>query len=123
MAQSYFRQVIRRVPLKEFLARLGQLGAPAVWLACGLGLSGCVILHPELALGPVERMIPPQPDGCGAGALATLQGQDFTLIADHKLTGDLLVIWPAQPVSGDLDSTRLNAQVDATGRIKRLFCG
>lgn len=123
MAQNCFRQVIRRVPPKTSLAHLRQPGLLVVALACGLGLSGCVILHPELALGPVERMIPPQPDHCRAGALAALQGQDFALIADHQLTGDLRVIWPAQQVSGDLDSTRLNAQVDSTGQIKRLFCG
>jgi hypothetical protein len=123
MAQSDFRQVIARVPDKSLSACLRPVGLPLLSLACGLGLAGCVILHPELALGPVERMIPPLPDRCGAGDLAALQGQDFALIADHRLPGDLRVIWPAQQVSGDLDSTRLNAQVDANGRIRRLFCG
>jgi hypothetical protein len=123
MGQSYFKQVIRRVPFKCLYACLRRSGPPAISLTAALGLSGCVILHPELALGPVDRMIPKQPDHCRAGELSALQGQDFTLIADHQLAGDLRVIWPAQQVSGDLDSTRLNAQVDATGQIKRLFCG
>jgi hypothetical protein len=121
MPPNPVERVTRRVPFTFLLASLSRSIAPA--LTCALALSGCVILHPELAMGPVERMIPPLPDHCRAGALAELQGKDFTLLADRKLAGDLRVIWPAQQISGDLDSTRLNVQVDTSGRIKRLFCG
>lgn len=99
------------------LLRLGKIGL------CALGLGGCTVLHPELMMGSIDRMIPPMPDNCRAAQLADLQGQDFTTLADRDLVGTLRVIWPAQLVSGDLDSSRLNAQVDAQGRIKRLFCG
>jgi hypothetical protein len=87
-----------------------------------LTLLGCVAAR-GTQLGPVSRMIPPQPDHCGAKALGALQGKTFVLLADENLIGQLRVIWPRQEVSGDLVATRLNAQVSDTGRITRLFCG
>ena len=81
------------------------------------------MLRPDLLMGPVDRMIPPLPDNCRATALADLKGMNFTSLADRELVGTLRVLWPAQQVSGDLDSRRLNALVDTQGRIKRLFCG
>ncbi len=86
-------------------------------------MSGCAVFHPELIMGPVDRMIPVMPDHCRAGDLQGLTGQTFTALADETLVGPLRVLWPAQQVSADLDSTRLNASVDTSGRIKRLFCG
>ena len=88
-------------------------------------LSALVACAPfaRLQMGPVDRMIPPLPDNCRAKALADLTGQNFVRLADETLVGPLSVLWPNQEVSGDLDSTRLNAQVTTTGRIKRLFCG
>lgn len=91
-------------------------------LAATLPLAGC-FQRAAYVMGPVNEMIPELPDHCGAAAQADLTGQDFTLLADRPVAGRLRVIWPGQEVSGDLDSTRLDAQVDNAGRIKRLFCG
>ncbi len=88
-----------------------------------MALSGCAVIYPERTLGPVSKMIPPLPDNCAAEALAPLKGSNFTALADQPLPGQLRVLWPKQPVSGDLDSKRLNALVDDNGAIKRLFCG
>jgi hypothetical protein len=60
---------------------------------------------------------------CGAAALDALTGRPFTALAGIALPGDLRVLRPAQPVTRDLDPSRLNAQVDRQGRILRLFCG
>ncbi|MGV8951920.1 MAG: I78 family peptidase inhibitor [Cypionkella sp.] len=116
-------RVIQPVPFVRNLASLQHLSVPILWLLVGFALSGCVLFRPDLALGPVDRMIPTLPDHCKATELSALTGQNFTSLADQPLVADLRVVWPTQPVSADLDSTRLNAQVDASGRIRRLFCG
>lgn len=74
-------------------------------------------------MGPVDEMLPPQPDHCGLAALPDLTGQPMTRLADFRLTKPLRVLWPGQEVTNEIDSARLNAQVDVAGRIESLFCG
>jgi hypothetical protein len=44
-------------------------------------------------------------------------------LADFRLIGPLRVLWPGQEITNDIVPTRLNAEVDVTGRIQRLICG
>ena len=74
-------------------------------------------------MGPVDDMLKPQPDRCGLAALPDLQGEPMARLADFRLTGALRVLWPGQEITNEIDSTRLNAEVDVTGRILRLMCG
>jgi Peptidase inhibitor I78 family len=95
-----------------------------VWVALLWLLAGCALFAPRDMVGPVDEvMFAAQPDSCGLAAVAGLQGQDFTELADHRLIGQLRVIWPGQEVMSGLVPTRLNAQVSDQGRIGRLFCG
>lgn len=87
---------------------------------CGL-LAGC--LRPGYRIGPVDEMLPPQPDACGLAALDALRGEPMERLADFRLIGPLRVLWPGQEITNDIVPTRLNAEVDVTGRIMRLRCG
>lgn len=62
-------------------------------------------------------------DSCGALPLAHLAGQHFSALADVPLHGALRVLHPLQPITMDFSPTRLNARVDAHGRIQKLTCG
>ncbi len=96
-----------------------RLALPLVLLV----LSGCVSGAGRYRLGPVEEMIPPQPDRCGLADLPDLRAQPMARLAEFTLVGPLRVLWPGQEVTDDIRPDRLNAQVDVTGRINRLFCG
>jgi hypothetical protein len=92
-------------------ARLGSLTRVLVLgLMAGL-VAGCLRAGPML--GPVDEMLPDLPDSCGLFALSELRGQ----------MGPLRVLWPGQEITNEIVPTRLNAEVDVTGRILRLICG
>lgn len=74
-------------------------------------------------IGPVTKMLPPQPDLCGAEALAGMVGKDFAGLSDHNLIGELRIIWPGQEITDDVVPHRLDAMVTNDQRITRLFCG
>jgi hypothetical protein len=74
-------------------------------------------------MGPVDDMLPRQPDHCGIASLPDLRGQPMARLADFRLTGPLRVIWPGQEITNEVNPARLNAEVDVTGRILRLICG
>ncbi len=74
-------------------------------------------------MGPVDEMLPPQPDLCGLSALPPLRGQPMDRLADFRLPGPLRVLWPGQEITNEVQPDRLNAEVDVTGRIRRLICG
>lgn len=74
-------------------------------------------------MGPVDDMLPVQPDRCGLADLPPLRGQEMERLADFRLPGPLRVLWPGQEISNEINATRLNAEVDVTGRILRLMCG
>ena len=86
-------------------------------------LAGCLPLPGQLRMGPVDDMLPPQPDRCGLAALPDLRGAPMARLADFRLTGPLRVLWPGQEITNDVNPSRLNAEVDVTGRILRLMCG
>mgnify|MGYP001283408224 CR=1 FL=1 len=91
-------------------------------LVAVLLLAGCAGFG-AMRMGPAERMIPPQPDRCGLSALPDLTGQEMSRLADFRLQGPLRVIWPVQEVTAEIQSNRINAEVDVEARILRLFCG
>lgn len=91
-------------------------------MAAGL-LAGCLPMAGGLRMGPVHEMLPPQPDHCGLAALPDLRGAKMARLADFRLSGPLRVLWPGQEITNEITPTRLNAEVDVTGRILRLMCG
>lgn len=86
-------------------------------------LTGCFPLGGQLRMGPVDDMLAPQPDQCGLAALPDLRGAPMDQLADFRLIGPLRVLWPGQEITNEVNPTRLNAEVDVTGRIVRLMCG
>ena len=84
-------------------------------------LTGC--LQIGYVMGPVDKMLPPQPDSCGLAGLPDLTGQPMAHLADFRLQGPLRVLWPGQEITNEIDPARLNAVVDVSGRIQRLMCG
>ncbi len=82
-------------------------------------LAGCTppqITVDRLAAGADGR-------SCPAQSLQGTLGHPFTVLAPVPLPDGLRVLRPGQTVTRDLQPARLNAQVDDTGRILRLFCG
>jgi hypothetical protein len=92
----------------------------ALWL---FALTGCLPAPGPLRMGPVDEMLPPQPDLCGTANLPPLAGKPMASLAEFRLSGPLRVLWPGQEITNEVSPARLNAQVDVTGRILRLFCG
>jgi len=102
-------------------ARVGPLARVLALVVMGGLLAGCLRTGPML--GPVDEMLPDLPDSCGLAALSELRGQPMERLADFRLMGPLRVLWPGQEITNDIVPTRLNAEVDVTGRIQRLICG
>lgn len=61
--------------------------------------------------------------GCDSPALQGVRGAHFSTLADVPLKGQLRVLRPGQDLTSDVNSQRLNVQVDANGQMLRLFCG
>ena len=94
--------------------------------ALGLLAAGCLsacALVGQVRMGPVAKMLKPQPDRCGAAALIDVVGQPFTHLADYQLVGPLRVLWPGQEITDEVVPTRLNAEVTHDQLILRLSCG
>jgi len=72
---------------------------------------------------PGEPVPVPVTNACGAAALQILLGQPVTVLPDRGQWTTLRVISPGQAITMDFSATRLNAEVDASGRMTRLFCG
>lgn len=97
-----------------------------------IGILGVAILLPNCVApraAPLEPMARPQiilpdlSDTCGLANLGPMIGQDFTILADIFIPGDLRILRPGTKVDGYISPSRLNAQLDSTGRIRDLFCG
>lgn len=86
-------------------------------------LAGCFPLAGQSRMGPVDDMLPPQPDRCGLALLPDLRGAPMAQLADFRLIGPLRVLWPGQEITNEVNPARLNAEVDVAGRIQRLMCG
>ena len=85
-------------------------------------LSACA-MGGQVRMGPVAKMLKPQPDLCGAAALIDVVGQPFTMLADHPLAGPLRILWPGQEITDEVVPNRLNAEVTNDQLILRLSCG
>lgn len=88
-----------------------------ILLATGLtlGLSACVETVP-----PVPE---PNPNACGAAELQFLVGQNRSVLAMMTLPAPVRVIEPGMAVTMDYVESRLNIDLDAKGRISRVYCG
>jgi hypothetical protein len=84
-----------------------RLGAAVAVLA----LAGCVMAE--------------EPDGnaCGAAGMQGLVGQDRAVLAAMTLPVGTRVITPDMAITEDYSTQRLNIDLDAAGRISRVWCG
>ena len=95
---------------------------PLVPVFAALLVAGCV-RQGGYKMGPVNEMIPPQPDRCGLAQMPDMAGKPMAALAEFPLGDRLRVLWPGQEVTDDIRPSRLNAEVDVQGGIRRLFCG
>ena len=105
------------VALFSPLMRRNMLGVLAAAFLAACAMTG------QMRMGPVAKMLKPQPDLCGAAALIDVVGQPFTLLADHTLVGQLRILWPGQEITDEVVPDRLNAEVTNDQLILRLSCG
>jgi len=98
------------------------ISAPLL-LCCAL-LAGCVVppagSPPYPGLPPVP--MPPE-DACGAPDLQGLVGQQRSTLDRMRFAVPLRVIEPGMAVTMDYSAQRLNIELDAAGRIQRVYCG
>lgn len=87
-------------------------------------LSGCQMPSDghSVRIGRPAVVLPELSDTCELGPVLPFVGQDFAELAAFDLQ-DLRIIAPGQKVTEEISPSRLNAEVDADGRIRRLFCG
>lgn len=75
----------------------------------------------------VAEPVPPLADGslasCGADELKYLVGQPGAVLDGMRFGQDVRVITPGMAVTEDYSPSRLNIDLDAGGRISRLWCG
>jgi hypothetical protein len=98
-----------------------QTGAmkPVVLLIC-LILAACS----DAAVGPTRQPVPPSTeDTCGASPFAGLVGQDATALEKVLILRQVRVIRPGMAVTADYSAERINFEIGADNRIKRIFCG
>ncbi|SDE60873.1 I78 family peptidase inhibitor [Limimaricola pyoseonensis] len=72
---------------------------------------------------PPDRPQMPVEDSCAAAPYARLIGQDATALERELILRPVRVIRPGDAVTMDFLPTRLNFEIDAAGRIARIFCG
>ena len=90
-------------------------------LALPLLLAACVPAQPGTPSGPA---VPPAgQDTCGAGQYAGLVGQDATALERVLIIGQVRVIRPGDAVTMDFRAERINFDIDAAGRVARIYCG
>lgn len=63
------------------------------------------------------------PDTCGAGALSALVGSSGTVLDTARFAQPIRVIRPGDMVTMDFNPSRINFELDAQGRIARVYCG
>lgn len=66
---------------------------------------------------------PPDADACGASGMQDLVGQDRSVLAAMTLPMGTRVIAPGMAITEDYSAQRLNLDLDARGRITRVWCG
>lgn len=88
---------------------------PLLTISALLLLAGCI----------VEPMPEPLPDGdaCGAAGLQGFVGQDEAILAATTFVAPVRIIRPGTAVTMDFSPGRLNIELDARGKITRVYCG
>jgi hypothetical protein len=90
----------------------------ALPLVSALLLSACVEVAPADPVPP-----DPSPDACGASSLQDVVGKDESILAATTFVAPMRVLRPGMAVTMDFSPERLNVEVDARGKIVRVFCG
>lgn len=80
-------------------------------LILALGVAGCVAAEE------------PDRNACGASGMQGLVGQDRAVLAAMALPSGTRVIEPGMAITEDYSTARLNIDLDARGRITRVWCG
>lgn len=89
-----------------------------------LMLPACVPAPDPRLIGPPEIAPPPgEQDSCGAASLALWTGLPGRALKDRVPADRLRLIPPGTGTTRDFRPDRLNAELDAEGRILRLYCG
>ncbi|MBL9049442.1 MAG: hypothetical protein JNK19_04955 [Tabrizicola sp.] len=81
------------------------------------------VLLGALALGACVAADEPDPLACGAGGMQDLVGQDKSVFAAMTFPVGTRIIEPGMAVTEDYRPERLNFDLDAKGRITRVWCG
>ena len=84
-------------------------------------LAGCAAAPPPV---PVPPPVPaPAADTCAAAPYARLIGQDATALERELIMRQVRVIRPGMAVTEEFVGERINFEIDAAGRIARIYCG
>lgn len=86
-------------------------------LALVLSLAACAPMAPLPGPGGGTG------DACGASRLGSLLGRPASAVAPLGLTTPYRIIRPGDAVTMDFAPARLNFELDAAGRIVRIYCG
>jgi hypothetical protein len=91
-------------------------------MVAGLSLSACEPVAP-----PGFDRLPPEPapdaDACGAASMQDLVGKDKSIFAAMTFVMGTRIIEPGMAITEDYSPDRLNFDLDAKGRITRVWCG
>jgi hypothetical protein len=82
-----------------------------------------VLLVSALMLGGCVMSEAPGPNACGAAGMQGLIGQDDDVLAAMTLPQGTRFIYPGTPVTEDYSPSRLNIDIDQSGRITGVWCG
>lgn len=83
-------------------------------------LAACEPLPPAAGPGPGGG----SPDTCGAARVsAEFVGQEASTVTAAMFAAPVRIIHPGDMVTMDFNPERLNFEVDAGGRITRVYCG
>jgi Peptidase inhibitor I78 family len=87
-----------------------------------LALAGC-----KPVASPGFDRLPPEPapdaNACGADAMQDLVGKDKSVFAAMTFPVGTRIIEPGTAITEDFSASRLNFDLDAKGRITRVWCG
>jgi hypothetical protein len=73
---------------------------------------------------PAPVPLPPgDPDACRASAMQDFVGQRESVLYATNFVVPIRVIRPGTAVTMDYIATRMNFEIDRSGRIARVFCG
>jgi Peptidase inhibitor I78 family len=94
----------------------------AISLVLTLALAACA-----LVTGPAPDRMPPEPapdaDVCGASGMQDLVGKDKSIFASMTFPMGTRIIEPGMAITEDYSPTRLNFDLNGSGRIIRVWCG